>query len=113
MTEFKIGDEAGMALLKSLETLVEVHGYASYVRDEEKEAEPDIVAARAAIALARKTEQEPRPIGEITYVAPEALMLLERGRWAEGLPSTLALVVAMLAAVAGLLATITYAIWRM
>lgn len=41
-------------LLKTLEKLVESYGYTSYISDEEKEADPDITAARAAIAQARK-----------------------------------------------------------
>ena len=39
-------------LLACLEDLVESHGYTSYLSDDEKESEPEVLRARAAIASA-------------------------------------------------------------
>jgi hypothetical protein len=43
---------AAKVILNALETLVDSHGYTSYVSEDEKEADRDVVAARKAIALA-------------------------------------------------------------
>lgn len=41
-------------LLAALECMVESHGYTSYISDDEKESEEDVIASREAIAKAKK-----------------------------------------------------------
>ena len=46
-------ESAAHELLKALELVVEGYGYSSFLDDEEKNDDPDIIKARAAIAKAK------------------------------------------------------------